>query len=74
MFLCLCFGKSLITFEQLNRFGQNFQCLVDWSGPTYWWVVPVPSPHPVELGLNPVFPGDLSPPWLWALPGCVIPF
>ena len=32
--VCLCFGKSWITFEWMYQFGQNFQGLVVWSRPT----------------------------------------
>ena len=51
---CLCFGKSLITFELMDQFGQNFQGLFGGCLVAMGWVVPMPSPHPVGLGLHPV--------------------
>ena len=55
--VCPCFGKLWKTFERMDIFWQNFLGLqLVWL--TYGWVVPVPSPHYVGLGLPPVlFPG-----------------
>ena len=38
----------------MDQFGQNFQGLFGWCPVAFWWVVSMPSPHPVGLGLIPV--------------------
>ena len=73
--VCVCLGKSWITFERMDRFGWNFQWLSRLvvanlvvgstcakSPPVTTW--PASSP----------FSCSLSPLWSWVLPGRVIPF
>ena len=36
----------------MDWFGWNFQGLVDWSWLTYGWVIPVPFPQQLGLGLH----------------------
>ena len=68
--MCLCFGKSSLTFEWINQFGQNFQGLVDLGvGSTSAQSPPVMT----GPGYSP-FPCSLSPPWLLVLMDHDIPF
>ena len=44
----------------MDQFGQNFNGLLGWCSLTIGWVVPVPCPHQLGLGLHTVlFPFSL---------------
>ena len=45
--------KLLLTFDCMYQLGCNFQGLVGWLEVTFAWVVSLPSPYHVGLGLLP---------------------
>ena len=55
-FVCLCFGKYSIPFEQMDQCGRNFHGLLDRSKLTYGWEVLLTGPYLQGYGQVQTFP------------------
>ena len=59
----------------MDQFEQNFQGLLGWSQVTFGWVVLLPSPHRVGLGLHlGLFPEILQVHGFWGYWGLLCHF